>query len=322
MANDLQELIEQAASPPRASSTDIDRIMERARRLRVRAIARRVVGAVAAGLLIAAVSSNLADTGTDAPVRINPATSTLQVPARGVASPQLLRDGTPVWVVHHRDDSLTVLSARSTHAPAGIAQLVGWCPSSRRFEDGMYGSQWDERGRYRGGPAPSDLAYAKVQTRDEDQVAVGPLITRHRRTAAELPKEARPPPAASCFANLPSGYDPGTTKRHHFTNDQRTSFSNLRRQISRHDARRLLYLTDAVVVVTATGPAQLCASAQFRATRTCHGGIPITDFGAAFFRERYRSGGVIRGPLLVRPTPDAVQELTYVDGYETTQTPP
>ncbi len=87
--------------------------------------------------------------------------SRVEVPPVGDARSAQLRDGTPVWVVNHEDGSVSVLDAASAHRPFGFGALVGWCASSRGFEDPVHGSQYDEQGRYRGGPAPTGLrAYA------------------------------------------------------------------------------------------------------------------------------------------------------------------
>ncbi len=81
----------------------------------------------------------------------------LAVPPVGQTAPALLSDGHPVFVVHREDGSIGVVDATSTHVPFGIGTLVGWCPSSRTFEDPFHGSKWNELGDYLLGPAPSGL---------------------------------------------------------------------------------------------------------------------------------------------------------------------
>ena len=82
----------------------------------------------------------------------------LPVPPRGDVSASFLEDGRPVFVVHHRDGSVSVLDAFSSDRPWGILQLTGWCPSSREFVDLAHGARFDEYGAYELGPAPSGLA--------------------------------------------------------------------------------------------------------------------------------------------------------------------
>jgi hypothetical protein len=133
----------------------------------------------------------------------------------------------------------------------------------------------------------------------------------------------RTPPAAPvgepCFGNRPRGYDPGSTKRHRFTSDKATSFSDLRRQTSDHASARVVFVDDAVVVVTESGPARLCPAAKLREIGTCRNGIPIADFDTALLRKNYPSQTtVIQGDLLLRAERNAVRELAYVDGYRIT----
>ncbi len=81
----------------------------------------------------------------------------IDVPPVGQTAPALLSDGHPVFVVHREDGSIGVVDAFSTHVPFGIGKLIGWCPSSRTFEDPFHGSKWNELGDYLLGPAPTGL---------------------------------------------------------------------------------------------------------------------------------------------------------------------
>ncbi|MDP9343438.1 MAG: hypothetical protein M3Q23_15365 [Actinomycetota bacterium] len=81
----------------------------------------------------------------------------LDVPPVGQTAPELLSDGHPVFVVHREDGAIGVVDAVSTHVPFGIRKLVGWCPSSRTFDDPFHGSKWNELGDYLLGPAPTGL---------------------------------------------------------------------------------------------------------------------------------------------------------------------
>jgi hypothetical protein len=307
----LDDLVQRAASAPLPSAADIERITRRARILRRRSLTRGVVGVVMAVALTVTIYLSVARTGDGASVRIDPAGSRLRAPLRGVASPQFLRDGTPVWVVRHDDGTVSVLSARSTHTPFGVSQLVGWCASSRSLEDGMYGSQWDERGHKRGGPAPSDLAYANTMVLTNGQIKAGPLIVTQVRTPPE-PSVGEP-----CFGNRPRGYDPGTTTRFHFGDNEATSFPDLRQRTSDRPSGHVVFVNDAVVVVTQRGPARLCSAKRLQETATCRHGIPIADFDTELLRKNYPNPTtVIRGDLLLRPEHKAVRELTYIGGYK------
>jgi hypothetical protein len=81
--------------------------------------------------------------------------SLVDVPSTGDARSDVLRDGWPVWVVHHTDGTVMVLSAvapahtRSADTLfAGRAQLVRWLPSNRRLVAGDV--LYDEYGRVLG----------------------------------------------------------------------------------------------------------------------------------------------------------------------------
>jgi hypothetical protein len=86
----------------------------------------------------------------------------LDVPPLGGAVAAYLADGRPVFVVHHEDGTVGVVDAFSTHVTFGIGKLVGWCPSSRTFEDPFHGSKWDEFGDYALGPAPTGLVTYEI----------------------------------------------------------------------------------------------------------------------------------------------------------------
>ncbi len=107
--------------------------------------------------------------------------NTLDIPPRGEASPEFLADGHPVWVIHHADDSLSVLDAFSTHVPFGIEELIGWCDSAQRFQEPAHGASFNEYGQYLDGPAPADLAYFEFE-RSGGQVRVRDITVPETRT--------------------------------------------------------------------------------------------------------------------------------------------
>ena len=62
-----------------------------------------------------------------------------RVPPAGQVLPAISSGGDPIFVVHHEDDSVSVVSAVATHKPWGIRKLVGWCWRSRSFEEPVHG---------------------------------------------------------------------------------------------------------------------------------------------------------------------------------------
>jgi hypothetical protein len=107
----------------------------------------------------------------------------LEVPPVGGVVAANLPDGRPVFVVHHEDGTVSVVDAFSTHVAYGIGKLVGWCSSSRTFEDPFHGSKWDEFGDYALGPAPTGLVTYQfsVLPGDQNQVQVDGAIPSHPR---------------------------------------------------------------------------------------------------------------------------------------------
>ena len=105
----------------------------------------------------------------------------VDVPAIGETAPAFLADGHPVFVVHHEDDTVGVVDAFSTHRPWGVEELVGWCPSSRTFDEPEHGAKFNEYGQYLAGPAAADLARYEVE-RMGSRVRVGSAIVPATRS--------------------------------------------------------------------------------------------------------------------------------------------
>jgi len=87
-----------------------------------------------------------------------------------------------VWVAAYDDGTAAVFEAISTHRAEGLDWAVGWCPQTEAFIDYWGASCWDRRGRYVGGPAPSDLTAYEVVDIDGGSVAVGDRVVAPRRT--------------------------------------------------------------------------------------------------------------------------------------------
>lgn len=140
--------------------------------------------AVAVGVILAATVLLV---GVFAPwrsgVQLVSGSGVLEVPPVGGVVAANLPDGRPVFVVHHEDGTVSVVDAFSTHVAYGIGKLVGWCSSSRTFEDPFHGSKWDEFGDYALGPAPTGLVTYQfsVVPGDQNQVQVDGAIPSHPR---------------------------------------------------------------------------------------------------------------------------------------------
>jgi Rieske Fe-S protein len=93
----------------------------------------------------------------------------LDVPEVGGVEPGSLRDGHPVFVVHHPDGSIHVVEAISAHLED---DTMAWCPSSRTIDDVPHGSRWDAKGRYVSGPSPTDLGTYRIDVASDGETVV------------------------------------------------------------------------------------------------------------------------------------------------------
>ena len=88
----------------------------------------------------------------------------LQAPSPGEAIAGFTESGIPFLVVRHSDGTLTAVEAVSPHLATGdVRKLLGWCVSSRTFDDKFHGARFDEFGRYVSGPSPSGLVPLSVE---------------------------------------------------------------------------------------------------------------------------------------------------------------
>ena len=150
-------------------------ILGRARRLR----RRRYAALGACAVLICAVTF-AAVQSTTRPTRVATGRVSLAVPPIGQTDTAFLSDGSPVFVVHHRDGTISVLSAISTHRPWGVGVIIGWCAPARDFEDWKHGSFWDETGAKVAGPAPSGLETYPIVKVDGGRVEVSDAVNAGR----------------------------------------------------------------------------------------------------------------------------------------------
>ena len=157
MREDVKDLLDRAAGWYEPPPVGPDELMRRYGR---RQRAGRVTTAIVA-LAVFAITGAFLWTGFE-PVRRIPGTlagsNILDVPPRGEADAAFLADGRPVWVVHTRDGSITVVDGFSPHRAWGISQRILWCPANY-FASWPDGSYFDRYGTWRGGqPAPPGLA--------------------------------------------------------------------------------------------------------------------------------------------------------------------
>ena len=237
---------------------------------------------------------------------------TVPLPSRGQARAVELSDGSPVWLVRHNDGSVSAVSAVSTHAPAGLRQLVGWCAVGRNFEDGTYGSTFDERGNRVGGPAPRSLPLADTHRAGRNAVRVGSLHAAPETTT----NDAVPTGIKTCYSNTPVGFDPGTTKLPDYFEDSPTTFEKVARQARRETSPGVEYVRDAVLVVAPDNRTRLCAAAATESKAICTDG-PLVDGIDAASLPAQRSGQyqVIAGDMLLRPGRGSIELLAFTNGY-------
>ena len=182
---DLRALLSRVADEPDAGP-DTDAILARADGL-----ARRRRVAITLALLVtlpvAAIAVWDAATRRDVQFLDSAPATTLPVPALGDVTPEMLADGTPVFVVHHRDGAVSVLDAASPHRPLVAEKLVAWCAPARAFLDVQHDSRFDERGLYRFGPSPKSLRSYEVERAGDTVRVLGPGTVPSREDARRRP---------------------------------------------------------------------------------------------------------------------------------------
>jgi hypothetical protein len=134
--------------------------------------ARAVQAALIGGVVVLVAIGWLVATTLLAPPAPSPA-STVHLPAVGQVEGVRLRDGRPVFVVHHQSGEISVLDGFATHVPYGVFKLLRWCPSSRIFEDPAHGADYDEWGRRSGGPSPTGMIAFGFQLGSGGRLVVG-----------------------------------------------------------------------------------------------------------------------------------------------------
>lgn len=244
--------------------------------------------------------------------------NTLDVPPRGEASPEFLADGRPVWVVHHRDDSVSVVDAFSTHRPFGIEELVGWCQSGHYFYELAHGGSFNDHGQYLDGPPSADLAYYQTEVMD-GRIRVGSIVIP--RTRSEHPRDGWQ--GGSCDSpGAAPGYPP--LRVHHIP----TSAESASPAAAVRAGPKGWIKLHGVLLVRRNEPTYLCASVEgdacsssavvegIEAQAWLRGGpIGITENGELIepAKEDGRRRIVEEGQWIARVEGDRLTELTRID---------
>lgn len=274
------------------------------RRPRVLAAAAAVLAivALAAGGLALAGRSESDSVTVAGPDRADTA-SEVTIPESG-ASAQQLADGTPVWVVRHDSGAVTVLDAVSTHRPFGAGTLVGWCESSRGFLDPMYGSQFDEYGRFQAGPAPRGLdSYPVVRVDDNTATVAGPPVEQAR--AAEGGPEPSEPAGPHCFdqsSGPVDGYLSGPFALHQLDAETPVSPEDA---VQQPDGT--LVLIDAPILIVEGSQPLVCTSEVGASPPACEG-VPAPQM----FLPHDETAAVLRGRFIARPDGGTLTDIAYV----------
>lgn len=232
--------------------------------------------------------------------------SIVALPSRGGVSAAFLDDGRPVFVVHHPDGEVTVVSAVSPHRPV-VPHLVGWCTSNQTFEDPVTGSRFDAHGSKFGGPSPTDLVTYETRSASDDSVEVlaprdptvdtGALLSEGPSCLGSA--EASPPYPAYAPA-------PGLVL-HTVDTDTAVTLAEATRQDS--DEARLLtgFRVDASgdVVRICDEDTDVCVDAPEM--------TPPADDATAIYDE------IERGWLLARVTPSALHDIVWISPNQPTE---
>lgn len=240
----------------------------------------------------------------DTPLATERGRQHLPVPDRG-ASPELLDDGTPVWVVRHDDGTVGVLDAVSTHRPLGAGTLVGWCDTSSGFEDPMYGSYYDAQGRYRGGPAPTGLpTYHVSEIADGTVTVTGPSRSQPRHTdGGPAPS---PQVGASCFAgdgDYVPGYNPGTLDLHPVQLQEPMPPGEA---ITDHEGA-VVVIEAPILLIQGRGAVVCTTAVKHSAPPQCQG-VPAPGLEL----QGDEPWALLNGPFIARPVDGALTTVAYV----------
>ncbi|HEX9824288.1 MAG TPA: hypothetical protein VGB51_07855 [Actinomycetota bacterium] len=257
--------------------------------------------------------------GSSAPVRPLGGPGTYDVPPLGEVAPVFLPDGRPVFIVHHEDDTVSVVDALSTHTPWGITDLNAWCPSTREFVEVAHEARFDELGRWvSAGPAPTGVATFAFDVLERDaagapaSIRVGEMREPDPHGSGTTAPE-RPPlcPPAEASGSRPlidviggASGNPGTVLAHHVSEDR--IWGSPATAVAA-EPEGWIAVRGTLLVARDDGFVQLCARVAGR--RPDGIGYGVTD------ERRCEDGAIVRGvqgvELLVNvigPNPDTAYE--------------
>ena len=186
----------------------------------------------------------------------------LQAPSPGQALAGFTESGVPFLIVRHWDGTLTAVEAVSPHlATDDVRKLLGWCASSRTFDDPFHGARFDEYGRYISGPSPSGLVPLSVEVVTED-----PLTFRLGDPLSVIPRDEP--------GERPTGpFCADVTVTPLIAPDIAASGLTPEELAASSPPSGSRWSVEATLVVPPDGRAELCAS---YVDGVCEGGAPVT----------------------------------------------
>ncbi|MDP9342764.1 MAG: hypothetical protein M3Q23_11875 [Actinomycetota bacterium] len=190
-------------------------------------------------------------------------TAVWPAPAPGEAVAGFLDDGTPLLAVAHADGSVTVVEAVSPHVALGVKKILGWCASSRTFDDPFHGSRFDEYGRYLAGPAPTGLIRLSTRT-----LAGTPTRIRMGAPLPALPRNARALAPHGAFCTGATIEDAGL-----LIPDSAESGLTPAELVAMAPPAGSRWSVEATLVLAPGEPARLCAAVE--ANGGCSAGAPV-----------------------------------------------
>lgn len=224
------------------------------------------------------------------------------IPERGDVRPDVLSDGTPVFVVGHDDGTVGVLLAESTHRPFGLAQLLGWCPRIGAFDDGMYSSAFDRHGRKIHGPAPTGLfSFETLSSDTRGTVRVGAL---RAGPGLDVRGTADTPDAEACSSG-PGGQFHSDGMVLHDRWEPRTLADAL------DTSGEVVLIADAALIARG-GEVHACDSDTAADPDTCRT-VPVRGIDAAV--SDGAEWATIRGDFLARVADGALNEIMFTRGW-------